>query len=175
MWASGQRHLFFECIFTAVPGKYKQDTQRSLTPSRLVKKSLSLWFEDAERWHASPSDFHTYLQWETRSKFEPKVKRGEVQPAISTWLRHYDAVQYLTTLLSCESSAAVWIGGERRGMPDANSNTWNRYIMRRVTDAEKKHTRRKGVVILTGLTEMPVCNKVFGQWVHAAKEKRQPL
>lgn len=32
---------------------------------------------------------------------------------ISARLRHYDAVPYLTMLLFCKSSAAVWPAGER--------------------------------------------------------------
>lgn len=56
-----------------------------------------------------------------------------MQRVISAYLRHYDAVPYLTMLLFCKSSAAVWPAGEgekkqgredREMQGDVKRNIW---------------------------------------------------
>lgn len=109
---------------------------------------------------------------------------------ISACLRHYDAVPYLTMLLFCKSSAAVWPTGERGGegkrtekekQGDAERNIWTETDIKkkrereikRASDIESQRHRRGFWSEWTSLRWL--CCNIFGQWVHAAKNELQPL
>lgn len=66
---------------------------------------------------------------------------------ISACLRHYDAAPYLTMLLFCKSSAAIWPAGEREKeeerterekLGDAERNIWTETDIKTERDKESE-------------------------------------